>query len=43
MGSQHPLPNVKNPLRVRAAIRLKIITSRDAKSACLKAPRRHVI
>ena len=36
MGSQHPSPNVKNPLRIRAAFWLKIITSRDAKSACFK-------
>ena len=31
MRSRHPSPNVKNPLRVRAAFWLKVITSRDAK------------
>ena len=36
MGSQHPSPNVKNPLRIRAANWLEIITSRDAKSACFQ-------
>ena len=36
VGSQHPSPNVKNPLRIRAANWLEIITSRDAKSACFQ-------
>ena len=36
LGSQHPSPNVKNPLRIRAANWLGIITSRDAKSTCFK-------
>ena len=35
-GSQHPSPNVKNPLRIRAENWLEIITSRDAKSACFQ-------
>ena len=38
MGSQHPSPNVKNPLRIRAANWLEIITLRDAKSACFQGP-----
>ena len=32
-------PNVKNPLRVQAAIWLKMITSRDAKSPCFNGSR----
>ena len=36
MGSQHPSPNVKNLLRIRAANWLEIITSRDAKSTCFQ-------
>ena len=36
MGSQHPSPNVKNPLRIRAENWLETITSRDAKSACFQ-------
>ena len=36
LGSQHPSPNVKNPLRIRAVNWLEIITSRDAKSACFE-------
>ena len=36
MGSQHPSPNVKNPLRIRAANWLEMITSRDAKSTCFQ-------
>ena len=36
LGSQHPSPNVKNPLRIRDANWLEIITSRDAKSACFQ-------
>ena len=36
MCSQHPSPNVKNPLRIRAANWLEMITSRDAKSACFQ-------
>ena len=36
MGSQHPSPNVKNPLRIRAGNWLEIITSRDAESACFQ-------
>ena len=36
MGSQHPSPNVKNPLRIRAANWLEIIASRDAKSTCFQ-------
>ena len=34
--------NVKNPLRIRAVNWLEILTSRDAKSTCFKAPGRHV-
>ena len=36
MGSQHPSPDVKNPLQISAANWLEIITSRDAKSACFQ-------
>ena len=36
LGSQHPSPNVRNPLRIQAANWLEIITSRDARSACFQ-------
>ena len=39
LGSQHPSPDVQDPLRVRAAIWLKFITSRDAQSTCFKDSR----
>ena len=42
VGSHHPSPNVKTPCNFEPKIWLKIITSRDAKSACLKTPKRHV-
>ena len=36
VGSQHPSPNVKSLCNFETQIRLEIITSRDAKSACFK-------
>ena len=41
-GSQHPSPNVKNALRIRAANLLEIITFVMPKVLVFKAPRRHV-
>ena len=38
-GCQHPSPDVKNPLRIRAENWLEIITLRDAKSARFKGSR----
>ena len=44
LGSQHLSPNVADPLQLRTAnlVRNYINSSRDAKSVCLKGPRRHV-
>ena len=39
LGSQHPSPNVNNPLKLRAENWLEIITSRDAQSACFEGSR----
>ena len=39
MGSQHPSPNVKNLCNFEPQIWPEIITSRDAKSTCLKGLR----
>ena len=39
MGSQHPSPNVKTFCKFEPQIWLKIITSRDAKSASFKGSR----
>ena len=42
VGSQHPSPNVKTFCNFEPQIWLEIITSLDAKSACLKVRGRHV-
>ena len=39
MGSQHPSPNVKNPLQLEPERWLEIITLRAAKGAAFKASR----
>ena len=36
LDSQHPSPNVKTPCNFEPKIWLKMITSRDVKSACFK-------
>ena len=36
LGSQHPSPNVKNPLQILTAKWLEITASRVAKSACFQ-------